>query len=327
MKRNYNSVIIGASNIGVGYTKPNDTKGIQTHAHAYMSDQRTTLIGITDIDHDKTKKFSKLWGVKGFRNVKEIFANGNIDVVSIASSDESHHSLLKEILKYKPKMVLCEKPITTDLKVSSKLVKLYQKEGILLAVNHTRRFNQPMINLANDIKTKKYGALINSVGIYTKGILHNGSHLIDLFRYFFGEVKRFRILSEIYDYKETDPTIDAFIEFVCGQKVHFVGANEKAYSVFDIDLFFEKGRIIISDFGKTINYYNAQKRTDLKGEKKLFHSKSIDTDLSSSINKVVSNLIDAYEKNDKLYCSGYDAVETQRICCVLIKESKNRWSD
>jgi predicted dehydrogenase len=125
------------------------------------------------------------------------------------------------------------------------------------------------------------------------------------------------------DWKKSDPTLDAFLKFKNGPTAHLVAADEHQYSIFDLDLLFEKGRIYLSQFGNIITYYQT------KEQEKLHRYKIKNTGLKTTIFTALANLINSLEGKEKLLCSGADALETQKACLKLIEIYKkgNAWKN
>lgn len=321
MRNFYSSAVIGCGKIGAFYSKPEDKKGIMTHSHAYKKDPRVKLAAFVDIDFKKAKRAAETWGGNAYDNIEEMFKKEKIDIVSICVPDEFHEDILMACLKYKPKAVFCEKPLTLDFKSAEKIVFDYNKAKILLSVNFTRRWKKNVMKLKNDIKKNKYGKVLNISGIYAKGILHNGSHLIDMLRYLFGEIREATYLSARIDWKKEDPTIDAFFRFNNGITAHMLGADEKRYSIFDVDILFEKARFYFTKFGNELIYYEVKSDNRLAGYKKLEQACLYKTNDQGMLN-AVSNLISALEGKERLVSSGMNALATQKICHKLLEKYK-----
>ena len=60
-------------------------------------------------------------------------------------------------------------------------------KDIHVAVNYFRRWNPSLKKIYENFKEEKYGKVISVNCVYTKGLLVNGSHMIDLLCWFFGE--------------------------------------------------------------------------------------------------------------------------------------------
>ena len=188
-KVKYKAVIIGAGRIGAQFDFPKN-KEILTHAHAYYKHPKVKLMGFFDVNKGAAKKAAKKWGCNAYFDLTEMFKNEKPDIVSICTPDKFHYSVLLKVVKYKPKIVICEKPITTSLEHTRKIIKFYKKAGVSILINYPRRFDKKIHVIKKAIDEGRYGKILCASGIYTKGILHNGSHLIDLCYFLFGKMKK-----------------------------------------------------------------------------------------------------------------------------------------
>ena len=123
-----------------------------------------------------------------------------IDVAIVASPDETHYALLKELVGRPLRLVIAEKPLTKTLEQATEIVDLYKRKNIPVAVNYTRRFAKGIVSLRNDIREENFGKPLRGVGYYGKGILHNGSHMVDLLNFFFGNVQSKEVFETINDF-------------------------------------------------------------------------------------------------------------------------------
>lgn len=320
MQKNYNVAIIGCGNIASLYDEPQQSDRVLTHAHAYSLEPRVNLCAMVDVDRQKADDATNKWGGTPYYDAQEMLENEDIDIISICVPDEYHENILDLCLSYKPKAVLCEKPLTLDQASAERIVDDYANAGIHLSVNFSRRFDISIINLRKAIAQGTYGNVLNAVGIYTKGILHNGSHLIDVFRFLFGDIIEGIPLSGRNDWSEKDPTLDAYLEFSNGTKAHLLGADEGKYSIFDIDILCEKARFQFSQFGLKMKEFNVRNDPVYAGYKDLNDGKCNKTGLNTSMLYAIINIIDTIEKKDTLICSGADAIVTQKICIELLQK-------
>jgi len=320
MKTKYKAAIIGAGNIGAFYSPPNQYNGIITHAHAYHREPRTKLVAFVDTNQKKVQQAAQLWRIKSYSDIHQLFKNEKIDIVSICTPDETHQQVLESCLEYQPQLIFCEKPLTTNIKASQKLVKKYHQAKIPLAVNYTRRWNPALIKLKKQISKKKFGSILNITGYYDKGIMHNGSHLIDLLRYLFGEVTSAIPLSARIDWKKTDPTIDAFLKFKNDYHAHLIGSDSRQFELFEIDMLFSQARLQLINCGNQLTHYKVISSSHHPDYNNLKLASVKDTHLISTMLKVIPSLIDSLENKSEILCSGTDALKTQKICSQLIKK-------
>jgi len=314
MKEKYKAVIIGCGNIAAHYDQPEHSDRILTHAHAYVNEPRVKLCAMADIDKKKADEASRIWGCMPYYDVREMLDEENADIISICVPDGLHKEMLDLCLEYKPKIVFCEKPLTTDISSAEEIVMKYANAGIPLAVDFMRRWDPEVQQLRDEISGVKYGRVINICGTYSKGILHNGSHLIDLLFYLFGEISTAIPLPGATDQYENDPTIDAFISFESGIKAHIMGADANNYTVFELDILFEKARIKFVDSGFFIIKFGLEENTLYPRFLKLKEEFRRDTGLKNALGIAVSDLINFIEGGKNLNCSGEDALYDQKIC-------------
>ena len=92
------------------------------------------------------------------------------------------------------------------------MIEACKANDVLLVINHQRRWDPFFIKLKEVIEEAQYGSLEHINFVYTRGIENSGSHLFDMLRHLFGEVKEIHSLNSI-NYFENEETITASIEF------------------------------------------------------------------------------------------------------------------
>ncbi|MDI6605895.1 MAG: Gfo/Idh/MocA family oxidoreductase, partial [Candidatus Omnitrophota bacterium] len=108
------------------------------HARIYKEIGRCTLAGVCDIDKVRLNEISRSLMVPSYEDYRELF--GRVDAVSIATPTKLHYKIAAEFLKQKIH-TLVEKPFTSSLKEADALIKLAQKNRLILAVGHIERYN------------------------------------------------------------------------------------------------------------------------------------------------------------------------------------------
>ncbi len=317
--KKYKAVIIGAGKIACGFDNPK-TKQILTHAHAFLSDKRVELAGVFDIDKKKLKIAAKKWKIKAFTNFDAMFAETRPEIVSICTPDDQHFSVLRRILKYYPKIVICEKPITTKIADTKRIIKLYKKNKIPVLVNYSRRFDGAVQNLKKELAQGKYGKVIAASGIYAKGLLHNGSHLIDLALYLFGKLKTAQPLLAINDYDRRDKTAAGFLQFSGCPQFHLLAADQRHFFIFELDVICEKARLRFINEGYLLVTQLVEPDPIFTGYKILGAPKQQTTQLDKAMSKVVNNVVEHLDGQSPLISTIENALETQEICSHLLKK-------
>ncbi|MGC9605524.1 MAG: Gfo/Idh/MocA family oxidoreductase [Minisyncoccia bacterium] len=315
----YTAVVIGAGRIAAGFDTP-ESKAVLTHAHALSLDHKIKLAGFYDIDLNKAREAGKTWSVKAFESLDGMMKEVRPDIVVICTPDPTHAEMLKRALDHKPRLVICEKPLTIRTDDSKDIVSQYKKAGIPLIVNYSRRFDETTRRLQDDLRKGKYGKVISAVGAYSRGILHNGSHMIDWARFLFGESRQIKALGGYNDYDSADITVSGFLVFERCPEFHLIAADGRCYSLFELEVIAEKGRIRLIDSGSMIE---AQDRIDdpaYKGFTTLSQAKQSPTHLSQALVRLYGHVAAHLESGEALISSGEEALRTQEICQTLLDQ-------
>jgi predicted dehydrogenase len=159
---------------------------------------------------------------------------------------------LTTLLTWDVGTVFCEKPLTDDIERSRRIVEAYRAQNRRLAVNYLRRWETSARQVKDEIAEGVWGALLSGHGLYTKGIYANGSHLIDLAQYLLGPLEAQQATSWLIDHQPDDPTIAGRLATGDCAPVTLAIGDARLYSVFELDLLFEKGRITFGDSGWTL---------------------------------------------------------------------------
>ena len=309
--------IIGAGKIVSGYDSITDV-AILTHCHAIKTLGQFELIGIYDKNIELLGDVSKKWNVKTFNEFDHVMRECP-DIVVVAVNNTSHEYYLEKLLDHNQKLVLCEKPLTTDHKSGRKIIESYKNSNKKLAVCYQRRYDNDINQIKMNYESGKLGKYINGVVIYSKGILHNGSHAVDILRYFFGEVIKISSFDYKIDYSKDDPTVSAHLIFN-DANVTLISSDETYHSLFEIDLIFENGRYRLYDSGFKIDIFNVTKDPIFEGYSSLNLVESRESTLQSALLNLWIGVSDFIINDIPMKSTGEDALHTQ-INCLMIKNS------
>ena len=140
---NDNQVRIGV--IGVGHLG-------QHHVKHYKTLDNVELIGVFDIDRERSSEISKKFDVKVFDDLNSILEE--VDALSIVTNTEHHYKIAGKCLKSK-KHVFIEKPITAMIEEADKLLSMAEQNKVLIQVGHIERLNPALLALNKyEIKPK-----------------------------------------------------------------------------------------------------------------------------------------------------------------------------
>ena len=140
---NDNQVRIGV--IGVGHLG-------QYHVKHYKTLDNVELIGVFDIDRERSSEISKKFDVRVFDDLNSILEE--VDALSIVTNTEHHYKIAVKCLKSK-KHVFIEKPITAMVEEADKLLSMAEQNRVLIQVGHIERLNPALLALNKyEIKPK-----------------------------------------------------------------------------------------------------------------------------------------------------------------------------
>src|SRR5690606_3259873 len=100
-------------------------------------------------------------------DTKAIMEDPEVDLVVVATSNDVHFQLAKEAL-LAGKHVVVEKPFTNDTAQADELIALAKKKGLVLTVHHNARFHSDFKTIAEVIRSKRLGRVVNVEARYDR---------------------------------------------------------------------------------------------------------------------------------------------------------------
>ena len=98
-----------------------------------------TLSGIYDIDEAK-RELAESRGIKAYPTCEALLADGEIDIVVVATPNDSHEELVVAALNAK-KHVICEKPVAMSLASLDRMLAAANANGKRFSVHQNRRLD------------------------------------------------------------------------------------------------------------------------------------------------------------------------------------------
>ena len=263
MKGKWNVLIIGAGRMGAFSDNPG-SESITSLAHGFSYFDEFNIAGFVDSDGMKAQKAAEIWGGEGYSGLDHAFGN-RVDVVCIAVPDKLHYKTVIDVLHYKFELLILEKPISPDYSEAEAIEKAVKASGRKCLVNYTRRFLPEFRDLSLRIQKNEFGGFITGNAYYDKGLMHNGSHMIDLIRFLLGDIIDCRPLLFVKDFYDDDPSISSALFLENSKAINLMCADCRYYTAFELDLLFEKQRVRIVDFGRRIEYFSVKEDDDFDG--------------------------------------------------------------
>ena len=305
-------LIIGLGQIGMGYDLTLDHSAfVYSHARAFSSHQAFELSGAVDPSESQKLSFELHYKKPGFLNLLEVLQKIKPEVVVIATPTNTHLAVLEKVLSQcHPEAILCEKPLAYDVEEARKMVQACDKAGAKLFVNYMRRSDSGCVELKKRIESGEISLPIKGVAWYSKGFLHNGSHLFNLLEFWLGAFKKAKVLDEGRLLDDLDSEPDVQVEFERG-KVVFLAAWEEAFSHCAIELLSPSGRLRYENGGGVITWQRTHSDSPISGYKILQAGpEMIANGMDRYQYHVADQLANALAGKKHALCTGREALTT-----------------
>lgn len=130
----------------------------QVHAKNLVENPDAELSYVYDADPERARATAGRFGSTAAGSVEQVLADPAVDAVVIASSTNTHASLLKAASKA-GKAVFCEKPIDLSLDVAAEAASVATKAGVPVMVDFCRRFDPQYVALREAVASGEIGAV------------------------------------------------------------------------------------------------------------------------------------------------------------------------
>jgi predicted dehydrogenase len=305
-------LIVGLGQIGMGYDLQLDSSTyVYSHARAFSRHERFTLIGGVDLDSEKREQFERIYPCPTYLNIDDALQNDQPDVVVLSLPTQFHgEALLRVLDASSPKAILCEKPLSYDVKEAESMVQACNERDVFLAVNYMRRATPGAIEIKRRLDTSEIEKPVKGIAWYSKGFIHNGSHFFNLLEYWLGEVKNWVVLNPGRSCGNTDQEPDVHVTFEHGA-ITFLAAWEEAFSHYSIELLSPSGRLRYEREGDQITWEKLQSDPSFPGYTILSHEpECIDSGMACYQWHVAEQLAHVLDGHKAQLCRGDEALQT-----------------
>ncbi len=185
--------------VGCGFFAPN-------HLHAWNEIPEAELVAVCDLDEKKAADAAERFSVPGvFTDAAAMIADARPDLIDIVTTMASHRMLV-ELCASHGIPVIVQKPFGPTFDDCVAMVRACETAGVMLMVHENFRFQHPMRQVreeldAGTVGDPVWGRISFRTGYDVKSgqpylfdeerfiVLDLGTHLLDLARFFFGEVE------------------------------------------------------------------------------------------------------------------------------------------
>lgn len=313
-------LIVGLGAIGMGYDFADPAPDrAATHCRAFsVHPAFGELVGV-DPDATRRAMFETKYRGKSYPTVEAALAQHNPAVVVIATPTAAHAGTLRTVLALgSPRVVLCEKPLAEEPAAAQAMLEACESRGVAIYVNYMRRADPGVAAVKAMIGSGAIEAPLKGVVWYSKGLIHNGSHFVDLMRHWLGPIRTVQLVRSGRRWQEHDPEPDFLAEQALGSSI-FLAAQEECFSHYTVEIVARNGRLRYEQGGERVEWQPVSDDPAFPGYRILRASPEVlPADLHRSQWHVAEQLALALAGHETRLCTGREALLTlQDIYRVL----------
>ena len=316
------AAIIGLGQIGNQFDDDPKRTAIWTHAGAYRSVSAVELIAGADPDETRLHRFMKRRNVSaGYCDYQEMLQKESIDLLSICSPTELHYTMVLAGVQARVKAIFCEKPLASTVEQGMAMVEACRAAGIVLAVNHTRRWEAIYQQGKRLVDEGVIGRIESISGQYPGKVFTMGTHLFDLMRYYGGDVE---LVSGVEVGEATpEPSLAGHLRFRTGAYGAILCGWDRSNHVFELDLHGSRGRIRISGDGTLLEIFQFEESPRYSGYRELAPvSLPNSPPQEERFIAAVKDLVRCAQNGETPACSGQDGLAAVEIACALVESAR-----
>ena len=316
--------VIGCGRIGCGFDD-NQSNLIKTHAGSYFKNSQTNLVALCDIDKKKIEKYAKKYKIsKTYTSTSELFKNEKLDCVSICTLVSTHLKIVEEAANSGVKGIFLEKPISDSINDAKKIIEICKRNKIKLQIDHQRRFHPVYLKIKKVLDEKKIGEIQFINVYYGAGIANTGSHMFDLLRMLFGEIKYVKSkYSKNKSQNKNDPNLDMTIEFFNSITCQINSLDYTNYAIFNMEIYGMKGVLkidLIKNEGKLLKISNKSNVYKILEKEIIIAAKIFETPIQMGLR----NIINSIKLDKKIQSNGNDGMKSLEIIIAVMKSAKQK---
>ena len=336
----YKAVVVGLSGIGARRgASPVHMASYRpmprSHVGAYYDHRQVEVVGVCDLNQKAIEFCKNNWStflpnLHYYTDYREMLSVERPHIVSVATSDHLHTQITIDAISGGARALWCEKPIATSLADCDLMIESAEKAGVLLTVNHSRRWSGIYLFARQLVRSGELGALKSILCHFYEPramLFRNGTHMIDAICFFadaapewvWGELQTgfeaYRQYQGNGRDPELDPSASAYIKFANGVRAHYISEKTHDYLGNSFELTCEKGRIIVTDTScKIVRAGSNRVLTTSDAELPQYVA---EWELGA-----VSEIVHVLENGGELVSSAHDARRTLQVMLGILKSQE-----
>lgn len=246
-------LLIGCGRMGAG--SGSREQRMQSHAAA-LSERRNIELFLYDNESTNADLASQIFGGVVVSELTSSFVE-TIELAVISTPTATHLHYLQLLISSGVQLIICEKPVAVTMDELDAAELAYEAGTSRVVVNYTRRFQPAYFKLQQRVRALLESQQLSACAIrYQRGFLNNASHAIDLLQFLTGwslSDLNMNVTAAVRDEFPDDPTVSGIGNWN-GALVSLLGLPQVRFSLFELDLFFERDALRLRDRGDTCDF-------------------------------------------------------------------------
>jgi predicted dehydrogenase len=217
----------------------------QSYAQAFEGSETATLVAVADVREEAARAMAHSFACPSYTKYEDMLTGTKLDAVVICTPPNTHKDIATFFLENKVH-VLCEKPLTLDVKSATQMLEVAKLTGMKLSMGSKFRYVEDVIKAKSILASGILGDIILFENAFTARVemknrwnadpkisgggvlIDNGAHSVDLMRYFMGPVAAVHVVEgKRVQGLPVEDTVHVFVKSVSG----IMGSIDLSWSI------------------------------------------------------------------------------------------------